>query len=295
MKKTISVIVAAVMVLMLTACGSSGELKLSEFKELVGMSFTPPEEYETVTQYLNESNDGTQTEIDMIYKFSEDSSLTLAYANIEDAKLSDYIDTEGSEKITCGSADFYITTSEKSIQAFAQVDSILYGVDYTFAENKVDRDAFDKVMAGISIGDGKDIRTPDDSLYAIKYTFDESLKRQDTVKYLEQKPDGTVTEKRISYSFGEEDKTDMTFSITVYPSTALEDKLDKDLTYKDYQINGIDYKGYASESETEPHVYYAQHGDDLYVIRNTGTGFFSSRSEESEKAFAEFIKTVTFS
>ena len=65
------------------------------------------------------------------------------------------------------------------------------------------------------------------------------------------------------------------------------------------QIGDITYSFEKGEKKTDTfdhYNYYVQQGEDVYVVQNKGVsnGWFTSRSDESKKAFKKFIKTVKF-
>lgn len=318
MKRTIVLLLAALMILALVACGGTvkesddtaapasekpvepappAPAKIADDSSVIGMSYIAPTGYETVDRFYEYLADGTMTQKSMTYNFENDDSLMFGYTlgeNLTDAVPQSALD--GAEKKDIGGKSFYVISQGKSIIAAEQEGDVVYGIGYDFAES-ADRAKFDEIAAGVNFADtGAPVENSDD-LYNIRFKTESAGHVCKMSNTLTEKPDGTTVKKSIMWYFGaDKDNVDYRFVIRVFKNSTVEEQLDPENTYDDVEINGVSYKGYKSSYDDHYIEYFTRYGDDVYQIRNNGvsSGWFVDRSEESHTAFDAFINSVSF-
>ena len=301
MKKIFAIILTAAVALALAACGGSGgntggntkPKTIAEDTNLFGMSFVPPEGYETVERFIDRTEDGTISEKDISFYFADGTTLGFAYATglgITEADLSSY------ETKTVADKTFYLIESGSTLNALALAGGdVLYGISFD-SEDEGQKELFEKALEGLSFTDSKEAAVDDEDLFGIRYSLEGLGKVASSYISAEETPTGELKEKTIMWRFGTDaDNIDYRFYICVYKNTTMEEKRSESKTYEEQEINGITYT-VAIPDDEEPYEYYVQHGEDLYQIRNAGTssGWWTSRSDASVVAFQIFLKSISF-
>ncbi|MBQ7688400.1 MAG: hypothetical protein IJT27_04190 [Clostridia bacterium] len=300
MKKIIAVMMALALAVSFAACAKQGDggkapKTLAGDTSVMAMCFAAPEGYETVGRVIDKTADGVITEKNIVYNFADGAKLTFAYgANLTLSELFDLTDKETAEY---GGRTFYLTSTGKTMRAFAQEGEDLYCINFDLPDED-SRARYDAVAETVSFVEEKETQENGDDLYAINWSFDEAWNCVSASSYLEETPDGAVKEKSMTWRFGADaDNVDFRFEIIVYKDAALADQLDDEKQYVEEEINGVTYSVLAVSEDEKPYDYYVQQGDDVYRIKNLGVsnGLFSSRSEESDAAFAQFMNGISFS
>ena len=136
----------------------------------------------------------------------------------------------------------------------------------------------------------------DTDLYDISYKLDEALKVYSYSTNLTETPDGETVEKSVTWKFGEDsDNIDFRFQIAVCKNSTVKEQLKEDKEYEEKTIGTIAYTVRVPDEGKKAFEYITQHGKDVYIIRNNGkSGWFTTRSEESEEAFEKFLNTISF-
>ncbi len=317
MKKLFAAGLSAVMLLSLAACsgtsqsgigGGSGAAESGQVQETEApttvptvasdtevklMTFSAPEGYKTVERFIKTTG-GKVEEKDITYKFDDDSKLV--YACMEGMTLSDEIPVDKTTPAEYGGESYNVYESGSSKTAFAQKGDDAYAVSYVFAKG-IDEDKFASVMADVKFdGSGEFSDNSKVELDDIRYTLDSTRNIYSTTSNLAETPEGEVTEKKLSWSFGQDkDNEDFSFSVTEFLNTTVEEKQNKDKKYEQKQINGIDYTVRVADSGSKPVEYFVQHGNNVYRVWNNGkSGLLTTRNEECEAAFEAFVNSISF-
>ena len=130
----------------------------------------------------------------------------------------------------------------------------------------------------------------------IEYKFDESWNNTEYTIRNTENVEGEIIEKQVMWYFGKDkDNTDFRFMIRIHKNQKLEDVLKEDSEYIDKEVAGIQYKALKTDEASE-YVYYTEHNDDVYEIRNAGTIslWWTNRSDESRTAFDTFLNSISF-
>lgn len=181
--------------------------------------------------------------------------------------------------------------------AFAQDGDRIYGIQYKAEDEEKASEEFDIILGGVKFIKTDSTVLNDFTLDDIKYEISPDAAVYSVTTSIEEKPDGTVVSKIIMWNYGkDEDNLDYRFAIRLYKNTQLKDKLNEEKEYTEKQIGDVIYTVLKTEDEDSLYSYLVQHGEDVYEIYNAGTngGWFVSRSDESKKAFKEFLATVHF-
>ena len=180
MKKTLALLIAAVMMLSLAACGNSGKggssaqeetkpPKVADETSVMDMTFKAPAKYKEVGRYVSKSVNGIIKEKDIKFNFDDDSSII--YACNFDTKLDDMLSLDSLKKEKYNGVTYYIYESKPVRAALVQRGKDVYGFSYNFAD-KIDNKLFKAKMKEITFSKNGTIgKDNDDDLYAIKYSF----------------------------------------------------------------------------------------------------------------------------
>lgn len=319
MKKAITLILALLLMLSVVACsgsdngsGGSGSADkeevaategsaaktLADETTAVSLSFTPPKGYDTVNCHIEKKADGTIVDKSFTYTFADESEVDIGYTKgkqITDEIPQSYLDK--AESAEYAGKPFSIITEGKTIMSLCQDGDVIYGVGYTFAD-EIDKDAFEKLMKGISITEKDEVVEIDEDLFDINYTLDKSLNQVAVSSSRTEKPDGTLVDKSLIWFYGKDyDNVDFRLMIKVYKNTTVEKELPKDYRTEKVEIGGVTYTAiYDTDTSESPFAYYTQQGDDVYQIRNMGvsSSWSTKRSDESYAALKNLMNTVSF-
>lgn len=316
MKKLLAILLAAVMLLALTACGSTGQdgsdadadvpaateapapQTVAQDTSAMYMSFTPPVGFTSADRYIEKASDGSVIDKSFTYYFDDDSEVIIGYTKgkqVTDEVPQSYLDD--AEIIEYGGKSFSIVTSGSTIMGLCQDGDVVYGTGWSFAD-EIDRDAFDQLMNDISFTDNAETAENGDDLEAIRYTLDSSLNIVSVGNNLTETTDGEILKKSLTWSFGADaDNIDFRLVIRVYKNSTVEENLPDDYRTEETEINGVTYTAmYLSDSEERPYQYFTQHGDDVYQIRNSGLSgsWTTTRSDESYEALEALMNTISF-
>ncbi len=317
MKKVITMLLTLILALSIVACSGSGKgsggsdsaeneenaateapKTLAQETTAVSLSFTPPEGYDTVNRHIEKKADGTIIDKSFMYTFADKSEIDIGYTTgkkITDEIPQSYLDK--AESVEYAGKPFSVITEGKTIMAVCQDGDAVYGIGYSFAD-KLDKDAFEKLMKGISILDNDEAIETDDDLFAINYTLDKSLNQVSVSNSQTEKPDGTLVDKSLVWFFGKDkDNIDFRLMIKVYKNSTVEKELPTDYRSEQVEIGGVTYTAiYDTDTSESPFAYYTQQGDDVYQIRNMGVSgsWSTTRSDESYKALKDLMNTVSF-
>ena len=309
MKMKKALVVLVMMVTLLTLCGCSGsngsttpESSESEVRTLADdttmgrMVVTVPENYVELERYIEEDGNGKIIEKNLNYSFTEDSGIS--YACMPDQDLVEMLGSnlDKLEKIESNGNTIYTYISGSDCLALVQVGEDIYGLEYLLTEDQ-DAEVFNKAVSEMSFKDEKtELLKNDMDLYDISYELDPALNVYCMTSSYVEDPSGKPLEKTIIWKFGEsDDNMDFRFMIRVYKDSTIDEVKDPDKTYEEQTVNGITYTALTND-DGAPYEYYTQHGNDVYEIRNNGSysGWFTDRSEDSEKAFEAFLNTISF-
>ena len=313
MKKIIALLLAAVFLLSLAACGGanqggsgqSGEStdapettakpKIADETAVMNMSFSAPEKYSTVQRYIQKDTEGKVTEIDVNYILDDGAKIIYAYSfdgGITEEQLS------GRETVEIAGKTFYTIDSGKTQAALTLDGSSTYAFSYVFASDEdVDKTIINKLGEGIEFTDNTEYTDNDDEMYGINYKTDGIGNLVSLHNTTEETPDGDLVTKQLSWYFGEDIKNiDYRFFIKLTKDSKIEDVKEADKEYTEVTINDITYTAVVADEGKKPYDYLVQRGDDVYQIHNSGkSGWIGvTRTEESEAAFETFINSISF-
>ena len=304
MKRTISVLLVLVMLaLTLTACDSPFKPEpsptpkpvIADDNALPGATFTAPAGFVKVNRTIDVQADGRVIEKDLTFYYDEDGKeyISFAYGYSDTVKIEDELDIDEMEKIEQGGLTFYARTRNGALEAFAQKDNDIYGVQY-YRDGDA-REKFDEAIKTVTFGEVDYIKANEEGLGVISYKLDEKANVASTSSSQTEKIDGTLIEKSMAWRVGKDnDNLDYRFLIRYDKDAKLEDILDDSTEYEDGKLGELDAK--IRMSDEKPISYFVQYGVDVYEIKNLGvsSGWFVNRSDESHEAFAAFIKSITF-
>lgn len=315
MKKLLALVIAALMIVSLAACGSSGSGQgnsaepdapteapapqtIAEDTCAVDMSFTPPEGYATVNRHYEYAADGSVVDKSFTYTFDDDAEVIIGYtkgAEITDEIPQSYLDD--AEIIDYAGKSFSVITSGSTIMGVVQDGDVVYGIGWSFAE-EIDREAFDQLMNGIRFTDNTEAGTNGDDLFDISYTLDSSLNVVSVNNNLTETPDGETVDKSLTWYYGtDKDNVDFRIMIKVFKNSTVEEEISSYGTTGELELGGVTYTVlYESDDSEKPFAYYTQQGSDVYQIRNMGvsSGWSTDRSDESYAALENLMSTVSF-
>ena len=317
MKKILACLLVVLLLISCTACGGSKESGTEEQKateaqevkeapkpvsacedtDAMNLHFTPPEGYDTVERHIGKAADGTLTEKSFNYTFADKSTVMIGYTvgkelteSIPQNKL------DKAQSATYAGKEFKVIEEGKTFAALCKEGDVIYGIGYSFSE-KADKAKFESLMSSISFTDATSTQENDDDMYGIEYDAASVGNICSTNSSVSEKADGTVVEKALGWHYGkDEENLDYRFLIRVYKNTTVEEKRSADKEYEEKDINGIKYTVRKAEKGEKSFEYFTQHGNDVYKIYNNGvSGAWSvTRSEQSQKAFETFVKSVHF-
>lgn len=319
MKKFFALLIAVMMILSLAACSKAGENSagenasgsaepaateapapqtIAEDTSAVNMIFAPPEGYETVNRHYEYAADGSVIDKSFTYTFDDDAEVIIGYTKgkeVTDEIPQSYLDD--AEIIDYAGKSFSVITTGTTIMSVAQDGDVVYGIGWSFAE-EIDRDAFDKLMDGISFADNTEAGENGDDLFDIRYTLDSSLNVVSINNNMTETPDGEAVDKSLTWYYGEdEDNVDFRILIKVFRNSTVEDEISKDYRTEELELGGVTYTVLYEDTDSDkPFAYYTQHGEDVYQIRNMGvnSGWSVNRSDESYAALENLMSTVSF-
>ena len=297
MKKIVLLFLSVMMALCLCACsgkggsgGGSGKVKkVVDDTSVMGMSFTCPDNYESVERYSELDKTGKLIEKDITYNLPDEKVLGYAFSSGVD--LASMLDLSTLDSVEQGGQTCYFYPYGDNTYVFIPVGEDLYAVEYTG-----DIEELKEFMKSISFTDAKDTITDDTELGDIAYQFeDEDKVCSHSVRVVENKS-GEIERKNVQYYFGEDDDNlEYRIYFCLHKNAKIEELTDPDKTYEEREINGITYTAHISDSYDKPYNYYTQHGNDVYQIANNGTsGWFVNRSDESFEALEAILNTVSF-
>ena len=321
MKKALCILVTALLLLSLAACGASG-VKPSDTNggeatavtsdtetppepeapdviddtSVNAMSFKAPEGFVSVKRTFDKTTDGTITAKNVEYTFADGSILEFAYSLAQGEQLSDHIPADTETK-DYGGKTFYVIPKSGDIIAAVQEGEEIYGVSYEAAEEAV-RETFDGYMAGISFEEDAELTEIEPDIGNVTYSFDDSWNPVSVFTSEVERSDETTERCVYIWRFGKDAKNlDFRFQISRYVNSTIAEQIKESDNTEEKVINGITYTVVLpSDAADKPFKYFTQQGDDVYLISNNGVsdGWFTDRTEESEAAFEIFINGVSF-
>lgn len=313
MKKTnklFALLLSALMLVSLAACGSGKDgkaaaKKLADDTAIMGVSFTAPEGYETVERTIEKTADGKLVSKSINYTLPDSGALAFAYTVAEGRDLNDELkEYEEQGKVTRkeynGTELILYKSGKKTSMAFYQDGEDVYGVQYRASNEETVDDEFDKILQTVKYKKTTKTTLNEFTLDKVTYSLELDVPLYSESTTISAKPDGTLVKMSFVWKFGKDsEKTDYRFSIEEHKDTKLEELLKEDKEYEEKEIGGTTYtfeKGDESTDVYDHYNYYAQIGEDVYVVQNKGVsnGWLVSRSEESKKAFKTFINSVKF-
>ena len=301
MKKLICIVLALSMLFAFAGCaGNNGGGKdepaaktVADDRNLIEMTITAPETYASVERFTGRKPDGTLEEKNLIYTLEDDREIS--YAVMTGQQLAELIDLSNFEQKEIAGQQYYTVERNGDFYAFAQQENNLYAVAYQPAEGE-EFTKLEAMLEGVTFGEAAETETDDAEMTGVTYAFDEALTPAGTSVRVTASPDGTVTQKTVIWKFGEDaDKPDFGLYLCVYKNQLLEDVLKEDKEYETATVGELEYTVLKTDDEV-PYEYYIQQGDDVYEVRNNGdtSGWFVSRTEESEVAFEAFLASIRF-
>ena len=301
--KLLSAGLAALMLASLVSCGGDekeSSKKVVEDTAVMGMSFGVPEEFKSVERTVQKSTDGKLIAKGITYEISDNCRLEFVFTIAEGRSLEDEIgDMTVDRKEYNGTSLIVYKPGKKNYMAFYQDGDNVYGIQYKSPNEDAIDDEFDKILQTVKFTDATETTLNDFTLDKIKYNTEVDIPLLTESTNIEENADGTLVCKSYSWEYSKDsEKTAYRFGIDQYINTKLEDKLKEDKEYTEAKIGDITYtfeKGDEGTDTYDHYNYYVQYGDDVYVIKNMGTGsWFVSRSDESKAAFKGFIQAITF-
>ncbi|MBR6406963.1 MAG: hypothetical protein IKS19_00010 [Clostridia bacterium] len=279
-------------------------------ERIIGMSFTPPEEYEKANITVFESTDGKTSNKDITYDFENGCKLTYAFES--GLTVDDLLEQTGSDKSKYQSEQFGGETfliknkpGTNSAMALTERDGGVYLIQYNLYGIKggdlenAPREPFDVALQSVAFADPSDEPTVDAEIYDLKYST-EGLAPVVAWKIgVTETKDGDPVYKYIRWDFGTDiEKPEYRFIVRAYRNTTIEEQYSDSKYNEEKEINGITYSVVPTYDENKaPYEYYIQHGSDVYYIKNIemkDEDGKSVRSEESEKAFEKLLESFSF-
>lgn len=320
MKKTIAVLLAVLLLVTLAACSGTGSKpgngpgdttaqapteqtpaepqKIADDTTALGLVFTPPEGYADVNRHFEYAADGSLVDKSLSYRFADKSEVMIGATKgkqITDEIPQSYLDK--AEVVEYGGKSFYVVTQGNNVMAVCQDNDVAYGLGWSFAD-ALDRGKFDALMDGISFTDNTDTVENGDDLFDITYTPDSSLNAVTVMNNLTETPDGETVDKAITRYYGaDKDNIDFRLLVKVTKNTTVEEVIPKFDTAKELERDGVTYTAVYNTNDGErPYAYFTQRGNDVYEIRNMGTGssWSVTRSDASYEALEKLMSTVSF-
>lgn len=307
-RKAFAILLAVLMLFALAACTDDGvgskkeeHKKVAEDTSILEMSFSAPEEYDTVQRSVEKTTEGKLISKGINYTLSDDRTLSLVFTDANGQKLEDELgEMEVERKEYNGTELIIYRSSKKTYMAFCQKGENVYGIQYRAASEETIEDEFEKILQTVKFTDSTETTLNDFKLDKITYNTETDVPLYSETTYITEKPDGTLIKKSFVWKYSSDSqKMDYRFGIEEQKNVKLEDVLDAKKEYQEAEIGDVTYKFEKSEDKEsiyDYYNYYVQQGEDVYVVSNKGVsnGLFTSRSKESVKAFEGFINAVSF-
>ena len=299
MKKLLKLLLLAVMVMMITACSgggsasSGGKKKVADDQDVLALHFTTPGTFESVERYCEVTTEGKLVEKDIVFNFADGESV--GFAVMPGEKLAEMTNVDNLEQYEINGFKVYRFDSGNDMMAFIQNGEDLYAVD-RYLNTVDDGTILKEVLGGVSFTKSTTTTLDEAGFDELNYQLDDDHSVYKTATRISEDAEGNQTEKMVFWYYGSDENTDFRFMINAYRNSTFEDILSKEDTYEEKEINGIAYKVLVNTNGDPSYEYYTQHGNDVYMIRNSGTsnGWFVDRSEESYTCFEKFLNTVSF-
>ena len=315
MKKVLAVLLCALLIFSLSACGSKKDdakssekttvseepkfIDVTEDTDAMNLHFTPPVGYDSVERVSGKDVKGNITEKSFNYTFADNSSVMVGYTVGKDA--TDSIPQKSLEKATAATyagKPFKVIEEGSAFVALCEEGDVIYGIGYSFAKKADGNKAkFEDFMSKISFTNATETQTDDDNLFGITYDAKAAGNMTSEQITVTKKADGTLTQKAVSWHYGKDEKNlDYRFLIRVYKDTTVDAQKTSGNEYEEKVINGITYAVRKMSNGEKPCEYFTQHGKDVYKIYNHGVagGWGVDRSEQSQTAFEAFVNSVKF-
>ena len=302
MKKLIKTVLFVLLTLMLVACsgggsnggnGGGGKKTMANDDVMALHLASAPSEFVSVERYSEVADDGSIIEKDLVFNLNDEESVTIGF--MPGQHLADLTNVDNLEQYEVNGFTVYRYNSGNDVMGFIQHGDDLYVVDMTMSEAD-DGSKLKELMNGVSFTDATTTVLDEPVIDELNYKLDDDHKVIATSVRLTEDPEGNLLEKYVLWHYGTDEKEDFSLSIRVNKNKNIEEYLKEDSTYEDVEINGITYKALISSSEDPSYLYYTQHNDDAYTVRNNGdtSGWFASRSAESYACFDKFINSISF-
>ena len=321
MKKLIAFTVVFLMLFSLAACGGNGDnggnggnepqkaKTVADDRSIFEMRITAPEGFTSMQRYTNKKGDGTLIEKDLVFTLADGSEYS--FGCMCGQILSELTDVSGLATKEVNGVSYYVIERSSASYAFAQRENDLYAVQYTPAEEQEDaaesenteetqaaaeNQGLDYALSAITYTDSEEPELDDTELYDLSIP-QEGLNTNGYTVTVTATPDGEITEKSVSWKFGEDsERPDFSISTRIFRGKTVEDKLKEDKEYEKKTVGELEDTVLVDTSEDAPYDYFIQHGEDVYEIRNHGDtgGLFVKRTEESFEALEKILNSVTF-
>ncbi len=317
MKKIIAFTVVFLMLFSLAACGAGGNggnepqkaKTVADDRSICEMRITAPEGFTSMERYTDVKGDGSLIEKDLVFTLADGSEYS--FGVMRGQILSELTDISGLDTKEVGGVSYYVIERSDGAYAFAQRENDLYAVHYTApeepesteeAESADETEAaapgagLDDVLAAITYAEMEEPEVDDSALYDLSVSLEELSPNGYSVN-VTATPDGEITEKSVSWKFGENAETpDFRIYTRIFRGKTLESVLKENKEYEKKTVGELEYTVLVDTNEETPYEYYIQHGEDVYELRNNGdtSGWFVDRTEESFAAFEKVLNSVTF-
>ena len=317
MKKLIAFTVVFLMLLSLAACGAGGNgdngpqkaKTVADDRSICEMRITAPEGFTSMERYTDVKGDGSLIEKDLVFTLADGSEYS--FGVMRGQILSELTDVSGLATKEVNGVSYYVIERSSASYAFAQRENDLYAVQYTPAEEPESTEetdstdeteaaaqsaGLDDMLAAITYTDFEEPEVDDSELFDLSVSL-EGLNTNGYSVNVTATPDGEITEKSVSWKFGEDaERPDYRIYTRIFRGKTVEDVLKENKEYEKKTVGELEYTVLVDTGEDMPYEYYVQHGEDVYEIRNNGdtSGLFVKRTEESFEAFEKILNSVTF-
>ena len=322
MKKTISLILALLLVIGLAACAgktkddsdaakqsadesaSEGETDAEKAPEsaaetyptaIGALRYDLPQNIESAERIVEQTADGEVTQFTLSFTLSDKS--VVGYACAKGLDLASRGSLESLETAEVNGRTYYLVKNSGEIYGYTQYGEDVYAIECAADSEENTRALLDTTIAALRYEDETKLVPADLDLFDITYTVDKTLQLAGYNINIVTDKDGNVKEKTVMWKYGEDlSDPDFRLKICVYRNDTLENVTDEDSQYEEKTVGDITYTILHVDEYTVPYDYLVQHGDDVYEIRNSGhyTGWSTTRSTESEDAFTAFVESVRF-
>jgi len=303
--KVWALLLSALMMLSLAACGGDDKesaKKVADDTSVMGMSFTAPEEFETVERSIEKSADGNLISKNISYSLSDSRALAFAYTIAEGRSLEEELkDQTGYDRKEYNGTELILYKSgKKTYMAFYQDGEDVYGIQYRASSEETVDDEFDAILQTVRFSKKTETTMNTFTLDNVKYSLELDVPLYSESSNVKENSDGTLVSKSFVWKFANDsEKIDYRFAIEERKNAKLEDALKEDKEYTKEKIGDVTYtfeKGSDDTDIYDHYDYFVQRGDDLYLVQNKGVsnGWVVTRSDESKKAFKTFIHSVKF-